>query len=96
LINLLKNAVDAALETDGRVRVGWIAAPSVVEIWIDDEGPGIANPDNLFTPFYSTKRGGSGIGLALSRQIADAHGGQLAVANRTDRTGVRASLVLPR
>lgn len=95
LINLLRNAAEAAAETGGGVRIGWEKRAGGVEIWIEDEGSGIANPDNLFTPFYSTKRTGSGIGLALSRQIVDAHDGRLTVENRSDRSGARAVVVLP-
>ena len=57
-----------------------------------DEGPGIMNPENVFVPFFTTKPGGSGIGLALSRQIAEAHSGSLSLANRKDRTGCEALL----
>jgi signal transduction histidine kinase len=64
-------------------------------LWVRDEGPGIANPANLFVPFFTTKPGGSGIGLALSRQIAEAHGGELTVSNRTGARGVEARLRLP-
>ncbi|HSK09283.1 MAG TPA: ATP-binding protein [Vicinamibacterales bacterium] len=96
LINLLRNAVDAALPTGGLVRVGWSAAAGHVEIWVDDEGPGIGLTANLFVPFFTTKPGGSGIGLVLSRQIAEGHGGVLTLANRTDRHGCRALLRLPR
>ena len=66
-----------------------------VAIEIRDTGPGIANPDNLFVPFFTTKPGGSGIGLALSRQIVEAHGGTLTVENRADRKGAVARLLLP-
>ncbi|MEZ5275723.1 MAG: ATP-binding protein [Opitutaceae bacterium] len=96
VINLLKNAVEAVSETnEGGIRMGWTADRDAVEIWIEDDGPGIANPSNLFTPFYSTKKGGSGIGLALSRQIADAHDGTLTIANRQDARGCLARLRLP-
>lgn len=96
VINLLKNAAEAVRECDGSgIRLGWLQADSSVVIWIEDDGPGIANPDNLFTPFYSTKKGGSGIGLALSRQIADAHDGSLSITNREDATGCVARLILP-
>lgn len=96
IINLLKNAVEAVRECDGGgIRLGWSQSERSVVIWIEDDGPGIANPDNLFTPFYSTKQGGSGIGLALSRQIADAHDGSLAITNREDATGCVARLILP-
>jgi two-component system nitrogen regulation sensor histidine kinase NtrY len=96
LINLVHNAVDAALETGGRVAIGWREAGDCVEVFVRDEGPGIMNPTNLFVPFFTTKPGGSGIGLALSRQIAEAHGGSLSLANRPDRTGAEAVLRLPR
>jgi len=96
LINLLHNAVDAALETQGGVTIGWRAAGDCAEIFIQDEGPGIMNPTNLFVPFFTTKPGGSGIGLALSLQIAEAHGGSLTLGNRRDRQGAEALLRLPR
>jgi len=94
LINLLQNAVDAALVTGGAVQVGWKSAGETVEVWVDDEGPGIPNSSNLFVPFFTTKPKGSGIGLALSRQIAEAHEGSLVLKNRTDARGCRALLRL--
>jgi signal transduction histidine kinase len=95
LINVMRNAVDAALETRGCVRAGWAGAGQTLEAWIDDEGPGLQNTANLFVPFFTTKPGGTGIGLALSRQIAEGHGGSLSVENRPDARGVRALLRLP-
>jgi two-component system, NtrC family, nitrogen regulation sensor histidine kinase NtrY len=95
LINLLRNAVDAALETGGSVATGWSKLDHTLEVWIDDEGPGLQNTANLFVPFFTTKSGGSGIGLALSRQIAESHGGSLSLENRADRVGVRAIFRLP-
>ncbi len=96
LINILHNAVDAALETGGKVTTGWRERGDCAEVFVRDEGPGIMNPANLFVPFFTTKPGGSGIGLTLSRQIAEAHNGSLTLANRTDRTGSEALLRLPR
>jgi two-component system nitrogen regulation sensor histidine kinase NtrY len=95
LINLLHNAVDAALETGGAVSLGWNLADSHVEVWVRDEGPGIPNPTNLFVPFFTTKPAGSGIGLVLSRQIAEAHGGSVSLENRPDGLGCEARLRLP-
>jgi signal transduction histidine kinase len=95
LINLLRNAIDAALETGGAVRVGWTVADHQVAIAVDDEGPGIQSTANLFVPFFTTKSGGSGIGLVLARQIAEAHGGTVTLSNRPDGRGARAVLRLP-
>jgi nitrogen fixation/metabolism regulation signal transduction histidine kinase len=95
LINILHNAVDASLETGGQVVAGWRSVGDCAEVFVRDEGPGIMNPSNLFVPFFTTKPGGSGIGLTLSRQIAEAHGGSLTLANRLDRTGSEALLRLP-
>jgi signal transduction histidine kinase len=77
------------------VTVGWREAARHLELWIDDEGAGLPNASNLFVPFFTTKPGGSGIGLVLCRQIAEAHGGSLTLENRTDRAGCRAFLRLP-
>ncbi len=96
LINLLRNATEASSETGGTVAVGWKTAGECVEIFIRDEGQGIMNPTNLFVPFFTTKPGGSGIGLALSRQIAEAHGGSLTLANRVNGSGAEAVLRLPK
>jgi signal transduction histidine kinase len=95
LINLLRNAVDAALETQGGVRIQWKKVRGFLEILVEDEGPGISNPSNLFVPFFTTKQGGTGIGLVLSRQIAEAHGGSLTLENRRDRQGCEARLKIP-
>jgi two-component system nitrogen regulation sensor histidine kinase NtrY len=94
LINLVRNAVDASMETGGRVEVGWTQNNGQVEVWIRDEGPGLANTANLFVPFFTTKTNGSGIGLVLSRQIAEAHGGTLTLENRP-QVGCEARLRLP-
>jgi two-component system, NtrC family, nitrogen regulation sensor histidine kinase NtrY len=95
LINLVRNAVDASMETNGAVEVGWTQNNGQVEVWISDEGPGLANTANLFVPFFTTKVKGSGIGLVLSRQIAEAHGGTLTLANRQGLRGCEALLRLP-
>jgi PAS domain S-box-containing protein len=96
LINLVRNAADAVSETGGGVRVSWGLAAAGLEVTVEDEGPGIGDTANLFVPFYTTKQGGSGIGLPLSRQIAEVHGGSLRLENRQDRRGCRARLWLPR
>ncbi|MDI3289621.1 ATP-binding protein [Polyangium sp. 15x6] len=95
LINLVRNAVDAALETGGGVRVSWRTAGARVEVVVEDEGPGLPQTENLFVPFFTTKPQGSGIGLLLSRQIAEAHGGLLRLENRPNAKGCVAILVLP-
>jgi len=95
LINLVHNAADAALQTGGGVTAGWKREGRTFELWIEDEGAGLTNASNLFVPFFTTKPGGSGIGLVLSRQIAEAHGGTLTLENRFDRRGCRAYLRLP-
>jgi nitrogen fixation/metabolism regulation signal transduction histidine kinase len=94
LINLLRNATDASLTTGGSVTVGW-QRDTMVELWVKDEGPGLSSTANLFVPFFTTKPGGSGIGLVLSRQIAEGHGGALTLENRTDGPGCVARLRLP-
>jgi nitrogen fixation/metabolism regulation signal transduction histidine kinase len=98
LINLIRNAAEAALEA-GRppVEVSWSApAGAPLEIRVEDRGPGLPDPANLFVPFFTTKPGGTGVGLVLSRQIAEAHGGTLTLENRQPGPGCRARLVLPR
>ena len=95
LINLVRNAVDASLETNGGVAVRWSTQGDWAEIAIDDEGKGLPDTSNLFVPFFTTKPNGSGIGLALSRQIAEAHGGTITLENRVGSVGCRAQLRLP-
>ncbi len=96
LINLLANAVEASLSNGNQsVRTSWMSADANVQIVIEDRGLGIANPENLFVPFYTTKSAGSGIGLALAQQIARAHGGEISLVNREDGDGARAIVRLP-
>ncbi len=94
-INLIHNAADASRETGGNVEINWGKTRDYIEVRIEDEGHGISNPTNLFVPFFTTKPSGSGIGLVLSRQIAEAHGGTLTLENRKDRSGCQARLRLP-
>jgi two-component system nitrogen regulation sensor histidine kinase NtrY len=113
LINLVRNAVEAALEprhstpsSDGVAATAPAENPEVVIRWdvsekdliltVEDNGPGLLNPSNAFVPFYTTKPAGSGIGLVLSRQIAEAHGGSIELLNRTGQKGCQARVVLPR
>jgi two-component system nitrogen regulation sensor histidine kinase NtrY len=95
LINLIANATDAALATGGGVKIRWKARAHMVDVEVIDGGPGLPETKNLFVPFFTTKPNGSGIGLVLSRQIAEAHGGRLTLSNRRDAKGCVALLTLP-
>ncbi len=96
LINLLRNAVEASIETGSKsATIAWSRINIGLELLVKDEGPGLSGTANLFVPFFTTKPGGSGIGLVLCRQIAEAHGGQLTLESRRDRGGCVAHLVLP-
>jgi signal transduction histidine kinase len=95
-INLLANAVDASLANGSHpVRATWERNGTGLSVIIEDRGMGIANTDNLFVPFYTTKPAGSGVGLALAQQIARAHGGEIQLENREDGAGARATVLLP-
>jgi nitrogen fixation/metabolism regulation signal transduction histidine kinase len=95
LINLVRNAADASLETGGTVRVRWSLRGASCVVEVEDEGPGLASSANLFVPFFTTKPQGSGIGLVLARQIAEAHHGALALENRAGARGCVATVTLP-
>jgi two-component system nitrogen regulation sensor histidine kinase NtrY len=97
LINLIKNAVESVQNSQqaGKVVISWQQQDKTLTLTVADEGTGISNTDNLFVPFYTTKKQGSGIGLVLSRQILEVHGGQLTLSNRPDRRGCLAVIELP-
>lgn len=95
LINLIRNAVDAALPAGGEVALGWREEHGALVVEIVDGGPGLPPSGNLFVPFFTTKPGGSGIGLVLARQIVEQHGGVLSLQNRADACGCVARLRLP-
>jgi len=106
LINLVRNAVDAALEqaqsqqigsqsADPKVSMRWEQFDRKVALMVEDNGIGLLNPSNAFVPFYTTKPGGSGIGLVLSQQIAEAHGGTIELGNRQDARGCLVKVLLP-
>ncbi len=95
LINLVRNAVEATPDDEAPVRLSASRERDQLVFEVLDAGTGVANPDNLFVPFFTTKPGGSGIGLVLARQVAEGHGGTLSLANRGDRSGCRARLVIP-
>ncbi len=95
LINLIKNAADAALIGGGHVLLRWQVASASLVAEVIDDGPGLPPSENLFVPFFTTKPGGSGIGLVLARQILEAHGGTLTLEDRRDARGCVARLQLP-
>ena len=95
LINLVRNACDALAAAPGHIQVDWQRHNTDLDLTVTDSGSGVANMANLFVPFFTTKGTGSGIGLALSRQIAENHGGTLTLANRADSPGAIARLLIP-
>ncbi len=97
LINLLRNGAEAALENAAAapaVTLSWAVKGIAVAIRIHDSGLGVANPSNLFVPFYTTKPAGTGIGLVLVKQIAEAHQGGVLVTNHP-AGGAEVELSLP-
>lgn len=97
LINLIKNAFEAMAQIKplGIVTISWETNTPYFKLEIRDQGSGISNPDNLFVPFYSTKKQGSGIGLVLCRQIVEAHNGHFIITNRADTAGCCARIEIP-
>ena len=96
LIIVLKNAVEATLEAEGElVTIRWLTRGGMLHILIEDNGLGLADTGNLFVPFFTTKPGGSGIGLVLARQIAEGHGGTLELESRSEGRGARARITIP-
>jgi nitrogen fixation/metabolism regulation signal transduction histidine kinase len=94
MINLIKNAVEAVGDV-GSVRVNWVIAGDRVDVSVLDDGPGLARTENLWVPFFTTKQGGTGLGLVLSREIVENHGGEISLANRKDGRGCVARVSLP-
>ena len=80
---------------DSQIILTWKLVEKEVVLTIEDDGPGLMNPGNVFVPFYTTKPGGSGIGLVLSRQICEAHGGHLELSNRSTAPGCVVKVILP-
>jgi nitrogen fixation/metabolism regulation signal transduction histidine kinase len=95
LINVIRNAVDATVTTGGSVQVTWGRINGFVSVRVVDEGLGLPESGNLFVPFFTTKPQGTGIGLVLSRQIVEGHGGTFSLENRSDRSGCVATITLP-
>jgi len=109
LINLLRNAADSVVQSQSeagssngkssrsapKIELTWEIREKNVVLTIEDSGSGLMNPGNVFVPFYTTKASGSGIGLVLSRQIAEAHGGSLQLSNRLAERGCTVTVTLP-
>jgi nitrogen fixation/metabolism regulation signal transduction histidine kinase len=95
LINLVRNAAEASAGNGGSVTLRGLRSGAQVVIEIEDDGPGLSGTENLFVPFFTTKPGGSGIGLVLARQIVEAHGGALSLRNRSTGSGCVARVTLP-
>jgi two-component system, NtrC family, nitrogen regulation sensor histidine kinase NtrY len=90
------NGSDAnARQSRSPITLTWSVQENNLILTIEDNGAGLMNPSNAFVPFYTTKPEGSGIGLILSRQICEAHGGSLELTNRPDQRGCVARVLLP-
>jgi two-component system, NtrC family, nitrogen regulation sensor histidine kinase NtrY len=101
LINIVRNAAEAVMQAgheagpEAPVSIRWLLNSHFLQIQVIDSGPGLLNPENAFVPFYTTKESGSGIGLALSRHIVEAHGGSIQLLNRKDAVGCIAVISIP-
>lgn len=100
LINLIKNAFEAndavqPIKENRTVAIHWSKIKAEIQIKIIDSGTGILNPDNLFVPFYTTKKQGTGIGLILARELIRNQGGEITLKNKLDKTGVEVTILLP-
>ena len=80
---------------EGVINISWYASEPFFKLLICDQGAGVSNADNLFVPFYTTKKHGSGIGLVLSRQVIEAHSGRLSIANQANSVGCCATIEIP-
>lgn len=100
VLNLIRNAIDAVMETarkDGEVTVRTgMAGAKEIQISVSDNGCGLPEglDAKLFQPFFTTKRGGMGMGLSICKSIASAHGGRIVFSRNPDR-GMNFSLILP-
>lgn len=94
MINLVKNAEEAG-KAGQPVRLTFALYDGQQRIRVIDQGRGIQNPENLFVPFYTTKKDGQGIGLAFCRNVIDQHGGRLTLTNNQNGPGACAEISLP-
>ena len=94
MINLIKNAIEAST-SPVKITLNIQQQSKVNCITVDDNGQGLANPDNIFVPFYTTKQQGQGIGLSFCRNVIEHHHGSLSLANKEKHQGVIATILLP-
>ncbi len=88
-------SASSAHRSEPKIALTWKLVEKDMVLTIEDNGPGLMNPANVFVPFYTTKPQGSGIGLVLSRQICEAHGGNLELSNRSEGSGCIVRITLP-